>query len=61
MYLATKETKKPIFYAGGLKSSYEDVISAADDLLDQWDPKTARPMEEVCGPQERLCCKVNLI
>ena len=33
------------------EGSYDDVISAVDDLFDQWDPSTATLMEEVCGLQ----------
>ena len=33
-------------YVGG--ESYDDVISAIDDLLDQWDLCTATLMKEVC-------------
>ena len=42
-------------HEGGLKSSYDDAISTVDDFLDQWDPNTATPMEEVCRPQRELC------
>ena len=28
-------------YEGRLKSSYDDVLSAVDNFLDQWDPSTA--------------------
>ena len=34
-------------YEGGMKSSYDDVISAVDDCYDQWDPSTVTPTEEV--------------
>ena len=42
-------------YEGGLQSSYDDVISAADYFFDQWNASTAMPVEEVGGPQVRLC------
>ena len=33
-------------YKGGLKSSYDEVISAVDGLFFyQWDPSTATPIE----------------
>ena len=35
----------------GLKSSYEDAISAVDDFFYQWDPNTATLMEEVYRQQ----------
>ena len=41
-------------YEGGLKSSYDDVMSAANDFLDQWNPSTAILMEDVCGQQKGL-------
>ena len=31
-----------------------DVISAAADFFNQWDPSTATLMEVVCEPQKRL-------
>ena len=42
-------------YESGLKSSYNDVISAAYDFFDQWDPSTATSLEEVCGLQREIC------
>ena len=42
-------------YKGGLKSSYDEVISAVDDFFDQWDPRTMTPIEEVCGLQGVRC------
>ena len=46
---------------GGLKSSYNDVISVGDDFFDQRDPSTGKPMKGVCGPQAELGWKINLI
>ena len=37
-----------------LKSSYNDVISAVNNFLYQWDPRTVMWMEEMCGPQGEL-------
>ena len=37
-------------YEDGLKSSNDDVISTVDDLIDRWDPSTAKLMEEMYGP-----------
>ena len=34
-----------------LKNSYDNVISAADDFSNQWDPSPVTAMEEVYGPQ----------
>ena len=34
----------------GMKSSYNVFISAVDDFFEKWNPRTAAPMEEVCGP-----------
>ena len=31
-----------------------DVISAVDDFLDQWDPSTTTLIEEVCGQHRGL-------
>ena len=46
----------------GLKSSYNEVISAVDDFFfDQCDPSTATLMEEVCDLQGIQCKKINLI
>ena len=42
-------------YEGGLKSSYDDIISVVDDFFDQWDPSTATQIEEICGRQRGLC------
>ena len=36
---------------GGLKSLYDDIISAVDDFLVQWDPRMATSMEKECGVQ----------
>ena len=36
-----------LIYKGGLKGSYDDVISGGDDFFDQWDPSTATVMEKV--------------
>ena len=44
----------------GLISSY-DVTSAVDDFFQWCDPSTATLREEVCGPQEGLCWKINFI
>ena len=44
-----------IIYEGGLKSSYDEVISSVDNFFDQWDPSTATLMEEVPGPPGGLC------
>ena len=38
-------------YKSGLKSSYDDIISAVDDFFGQWDPNTATLTEELCGLQ----------
>ena len=35
-------------YNDRLKSSYDDVISAAVDFFYQWDPSIATPIEEEC-------------
>ena len=48
-------------FESGLKSSYDDVISAVDDFFDQSDASTAMLMEEVCGMKRGLCSKINLI
>ena len=40
-------------YKDGLKSSYDDLVSAVD-IFDQWNPSTATLMEEVCGLQGGL-------
>ena len=40
-----------------LKSAYEDIISAVDDVFYHWDISTATLMEEVCGPQGELYLK----
>ena len=42
-------------YDGGLKSTYDDVISAVDNYFDQWDPSTATPIVEVCRLLGELC------
>ena len=39
-------------YKSGLKSSYDDIISAVDDIFDQWYPSTSTLMEEVYEAQE---------
>ena len=39
----------------GRKVSYDNIISTVDDFLDQRDPSTATPMEEVCELQRGLC------
>ena len=44
-----------------LKRSYDDIISAVDDSLDQWDLSIATQMEEVYAPQRRLFWKINPI
>ena len=41
----------------GLLSSYDDVISAADDFFDQWDLGTAKQKEDVCGPEAKTILK----
>ena len=38
-----------------------DIPIFAVDAFDQKDPSTATSIEEVCGPQGRLCWKINLI
>ena len=38
-------------YEGGLKSSYDDIISVVGDFFNQWDTNTATPMEEVYEQQ----------
>ena len=38
-------------YEDKVKRLYDDVISSADGIFDQWDPSAVIPMEEVCGPQ----------
>ena len=43
---------------GGLKSSYDDFISAVD-FFDPWDPCTAILMEEVCEPCKKNKNKTN--
>ena len=42
---------------GGLKSSYDDVVSVSNVLFGQWDPSTKTPIEKVHGPQGGLCKK----
>ena len=46
----TPNNRQQIF-EGGLKSSYNDIRSAVDDIFDHWDPSTATLMEKVCGAQ----------
>ena len=48
-------------YVGGLKSSYDDVISAADIFFEKWNSNAATPMEEVCGLPDGRYWKINLI
>ena len=43
-----------------LKNSY-DIISAVDNIYDQWDPCTVILMEEVCGLLGHLKNKPHLI
>ena len=42
-------------YEGGLKSSYDDVISAIDNFFNQRDLSPTTPVEVECEPQEGLC------
>ena len=42
-------------YIYGLKSSYDVDIFADDEFFDQWDPRIATPMKEMCGSQGGLC------
>ena len=42
-------------HVNGLKSSYDDVISAVDDFFDQWDPSSATQLEEVYRLHRGLC------
>ena len=37
-----------LVYKYGLKISYDDVISAVDDVYNKWDPRTATLLEELC-------------
>ena len=39
-------------YEDGLKSSKDDAISV--DFFEQWNPRTATPMEKVYGPQSKI-------
>ena len=55
MRLAIKCNSIILIYKGGLKRAYDDVISA----IDQWNPSTEVTMEEMWGPQEGLCWKMN--
>ena len=32
---------KSVFYDGGQKSSYDNAVSAIDDIFNQWDASTA--------------------
>ena len=48
-------------FEGGLKSSYEDAISAVDGFSDPRESSMAKSMEEVCGQEGGLCWKINLI
>ena len=38
-----------MYERGKQKSSYDDIISAADFFY-QWDTSITTPMEEMCGP-----------
>ena len=42
-------------HTGGLKSSYNYVIFAFDDIFYPWDSNTALPMENMCGQQGVRC------
>ena len=41
-------------YNIGLKSSCNDIIFANDDFFDQWDPSTAKHLEEVLKNKDHL-------
>ena len=61
--------KKNNTWLGSSIGSNDEVISAVEDFFEDQDenfyihrnPSIAAPMEEVCGPQERLCWKINQI
>ena len=38
-----------VYYEGGLKSSYNDIIPIIDAFFNQWDPNTATQVKEVSG------------
>ena len=40
---------KAMNYAGGLKSSYEDIIPAGDEFFDQQHPSTGTLIKEMYG------------
>ena len=48
-------------YKGGLKSSYDDIISVAADFFYEWDPSIATPTEEAYRLQGELWWKINFI
>ena len=47
-------------HTGGMRNSYDDICTV-EDFFDRWNPSTATLMEEMCGTQEELCWKINLI
>ena len=42
-------------YEDEMKSSYNDIISSADDFFDKWDPNTTTPKEVLSRLQGGLC------
>ena len=40
-----------------VKSSFDDIISAAANFFDQWDPSTASSIKEVCSQQDGTMLK----
>ena len=40
---------------------YDDILSAVDDLFEQWDPSSAKAMEEVRVPQGKHYWKIDFI
>ena len=60
MYICTL-TGLYCMYESGLKSSFDDIISAVDDFFDQWDPSTVTLMEEIYVLHGAICWKINHI
>ena len=48
-------------YKGGLKSLYDNIISAFYAFFDQLNPNTETHIEEACVTQGRQHWKINLI